>query len=480
MSSGRPRRPTARYRSLAPRRPPRRVGAGEPGLPAAGRRPSPGSRAAAGRSVRGGVAHPLSEEGELRDPTAPAEPSPAPLELYAWEQSLDTTSLEELESVHRSADRDWLDALFRASPALGEVARLATCHRVELFLVSSSEPAAQRFAHKLPGRPAAWKARTGRDAIRHLFRVASGHGSLADGEKEIRLQVRSAGGASLCRLPRPVLREIFGAAADAADSVAPEVAPERSIAAVAASELLRLLPGPRRRVLVIGAGIVGRQVVEALAGRVEVTMAYRSRPPDPGFLRATHSRAVPIAALPKELRRADGVVTAAKSGDRCLGPEDLVSDRDLVLVDLGVPRNVDPSVRRSPRVRLIDLEALHESVRAPLATREDPALARLTEECGDRWEARALQPWIDTVRRQAESVRRSEIAVAREFLGRLTPDQEQALDRLTRRLVSRLLLASTERLRTLPPGAEGDRFRQFALELLRVRNGAPDPLPGRG
>jgi glutamyl-tRNA reductase len=71
------------------------------------------------------------------------------------------------------------------------------------------------------------------------------------------------------------------------------------------------------------------------------------------------------------------------------------------------------------------------------------------------------------VRRGAEEARSSELAIARRYLGELSTEQEIAVERLTRRLVERLLRSPTDVLREVPPGPEGDRLRRFALELLR-------------
>ena len=79
-------------------------------------------------------------------------------------------------------------------------------------------------------------------------------------------------------------------------------------------------------------------------------------------------------------------------------------------------------------------------------------------------------PWVDAWLRSAENVRQSELANARRYWGNLTPEQERAIDRLTHRLVTRLLVPPSRRFRSLPPGPDGDRERRLAFELLR-----PDP-----
>lgn len=396
-------------------------------------------------------------------------PEPTCLQLFGLEFSLATAPLDALDTVSRSLDRDRLEAWFPLCTETEEVALLATCHRVELLIVAHSSEEVDRWRRLLPGDQRSWRLRSGREVVRHLFRVAAGRESLAVGEREVRLQVRAAGRSTQSRHPRPILRELFHRAADAADEVAPLVPISCSIAAVAATRVLELAGRPFPRVLVLGAGTVGRQVAELLASSARVTLMYRRRPPDESFLRVTGARAVRSDTLAEELAVSDAVVTAAKSGDRCLGPADLPPDHPLLLVDLGVPRNIDPAVRGTPNVRLIDLENLRSaSVTAtPSPSDDDAALDTLANRFCDRLDVLALEPWIAAVRRSAEEVREAELTNARAFLGPLSAEQEVAMERLTRRLVARILLPSTEKLRAIPAGPEGDRLRRFALELLR-------------
>jgi glutamyl-tRNA reductase len=397
---------------------------------------------------------------------------PRPLDLYGLEFSLETASLDALDAVARDFDRNRLAEWFDLRTETEEVALLTTCHRVELLLVSRSAQEVERWKSILPGEPSSWRPRCGREVVRHLFRVAAGRESLAVGEREVRLQVRGAGSTTLSRHPRPLLRELFRRAAEAADEVSPSVPASCSIAAVASTRVLELAGRSFPRVLVLGAGAVGRQVAELLAPAARVTLIYRRSPPDERFLRSTGARAARIETLSEELAVSDAVITAAKSGDRCLGPADLPRDHPLVLVDLGVPRNIDPAVRGTPNLRLIDLEGLRSYAQSIASSALDSvALDALADRFWERLQTLTLEPWIDAIRRSVEAVRASELANARTFLGSLSPEQEVAIERLTRRLVARILLSPTERLRLVPPGADGDRMRRFALELLR-----PAPL----
>ena len=396
---------------------------------------------------------------------------PPPLSLFGLEFSLNTASLDALEEVVRSVTAERVAGWFAREVGLEAVAVLTTCHRVEFGLLASSEEALDRWRQLLPGERDRWRVRTGREAVRHLYRVAAGLESLAVGEVEVRQQVRSAATSVLSRHPRPVLRDLYAGAARSAEEAGPTAGPARSIASIAAARLMALVGTEEPRVLVIGSGTVGQQLVQSLAPRAHVTIAYHQRPPEEGFLRAMGARAVPLDQLSAEVAASDAIVTAAKFGNHGLRAADLPQGRPLLLIDLGVPRNIDPGVRALPNVRLVDLEELH----ALPGSRDDASVLtrrvdRLADRYADRVERLLLEPWVDAIRRTAEEVRRVELARARDYLGVLDPEQELAIDQLTRRLVARLLLAPTERLRALPPGPEGDLGRRVAVELLH-------PLP---
>ena len=373
--------------------------------------------------------------------------------------------MDALESVARAVTRAEVEAWFSQRAEIEEVALLSTCHRIELVLLARRAEAVEEWRSLLPGARSSWKLREDLDVVRHVYRVAAGRESLAVGEAEVARQVRAAAHGIESRHPRPVLRELFESAADTASEIA--TATPLSIAAVASEHLKRLLPRGQPRVLVVGSGIVGRQVVECLSSCARLTVVYHQRPPDPTFLRAHGARAVPLDRLGDELATTDAVVTAAKFGDHGLRASDLPTGRPLVLVDLGMPRNIDPDVRALPNVRLVDLEELHSHPAIGAAGASEARLDAAANRCAERLQVLLFEPWIDTFRRAAEEVRRAELATARSYLGTLGPDQEIAVDRLTRRLVARLLLAPTERIRSLPPGPEGEIRRRWAVELLR-------------
>jgi glutamyl-tRNA reductase len=422
------------------------------------------------------VAHavPVPEDPGPQPSTTGRGSMTTPLMLAGLEFSLDTASLDALETVTRAVTKAQVAEWFDRYRGTEEVALLSTCHRVEILLLVRSLDEVDRWRDVLPGRRGSWRSRDGREAVHHLFRVAAGRESLAVGEGEVRHQVRAAERSILSRHPRPVLRDLFVGAVGTAEEVRPSVPLSCSIASIAASRLLDLVGRSDPHVLVVGSGTVGRQVAECLAPFARVTLVFHQRSPDETFLRATGARAVPLDRLGEALAGSDAVVTAAKFGNHGLHASELPRDRPLVLVDLGVPRNVDPGVQELPNVRLIDLAELHARTGgSPSMHADDRRVEELAEKHSDRLERLLLEPWIGDYRRAAEAVRRSELDRARPFLGALDPAQWIAVERLTQRLVARLLSSPTERIRSLPPGPDGDALRRLAIELLRLPSADP-------
>ncbi len=393
-------------------------------------------------------------------------------ELVGVEVSLATGPLQDLERTVAAIPSDRLAGLFDATPELLELVALRTCHRMELWAWTASPTTSLAALQELVPSGVPCRRLIGTEALRHLYRVTAGLESIAVGEREVRDQVRLAAGRVLTRQPRPVLRPIFLGAAEAVDRILPSVPASRSIAALAAAKVLEESPVPFPRVLIAGSGVVGSEAAELLASSGRLTILYRTRPPDEGFLRATGARAAPWSALADELRLADAVILATKSGDRLLGPETLYGrDRPLLVVDLGMPRNAAPSLGARPHVRLIDLDGLRPRARPPGAPPVEAEVDRAADEGEVAVRAHALEAWVDEFRRAVEDKRREILDAAAPFLGPLTAEQQLAVDRLTRRLATQLTHGPTRGLRSLPSGAAGDELREWLLAWLPPPDG---------
>jgi glutamyl-tRNA reductase len=222
-----------------------------------------------------------------------------------------------------------------------------------------------------------------------------------------------------------------------------------------------------RRVLVLGSGKMcahaGRRLVEA--GAAATVVAGRRLESAERLAAALGGRAVPPAALAAELPRHDVVVTGTACPltliDRAMAEASMRERRGLpqLLVDIALPRDVDPEVRKVPGVFLYDLDDLRAVAEANARERrrEAGAAERVVEQAVDAYAAEDAEraPVLGRLRRRAEEIRRDELARARKGLGALTAEQEAAIEAATRAIVNKLLHAPTAHLREL--GRAGDQ-----------------------
>ena len=284
-----------------------------------------------------------------------------------------------------------LDELRRCA-AEAEAVILSTCNRVEVVAFSDRDAGLaagiERFLaafHRVPRRrlgPHLYRL-LGRDAIAHVFRVAASLDSMVPGESQILAQVKEAyqsaaragaTGKHLNALFQQALRA--GKRVHAETDIARHKVSVSSVAVDLARETLGDLS--RRTVLVLGAGETGKlalkSLVEAGVGAVVVTSrtAARSR----SLAKALGGKAVPWKELGARLAEADLVLVSTASRDFLLSRETIANtmacrrECPLVVIDIAVPRNVDPAVAGVPGVRLFNIDDLERIVAENLGRRE--------------------------------------------------------------------------------------------------------------
>ena len=412
--------------------------------------------------------------------TTPGTPSIAPNVLgidaiRSLSISHRTAALAELERLAlSSADQAELRERLRS---LGiEAVVLCTCNRTELYWVSRGDGDDRAVEHALfsriapADRPAAdrFLRGSGVEAARHLFRVAGGLESLVVGESEILGQLREAidraeredaAGFFLAGLFRAALR--FGASARQETRIG-------AGALSVASAAVRLLA--RRHddlgactVVVVGAGLTGLKVARHLRADGVGRLALLNR-----TLERAREAAADVAAeagsldeLPAWLERADVVVAAVQTETPLLTPERLAlalrarAERPLTLVDLSLPRAIDPACATVAAVSLHDLSGLEQIVTANRERREheiprvEAVLERELLVFAAGFRESAARPLLAELRHHAERIRLEELSA-----GRDAGIDAGMLDRITRRLVDRLLHAPSLALRqggTLDP-----------------------------
>ncbi|MGD0439820.1 MAG: glutamyl-tRNA reductase [Acidimicrobiales bacterium] len=323
-------------------------------------------------------------------------------------------------------------------------------------------------------------------AVSHLFEVAAGIDSPVLGEGEVLRQVKSA--AELARREQAadrVLVPLFRHAVEAGKRVRTETAIAQgttSIAhaavALAAGRLEGGLAG--RSVLVIGAGEMGAGFSKALAlapGPARVVVANRSAERATALAAKSGAAAVGLAKLDEELGRADVVLTSTAAPDLVLDAARVGRTmqqrpgRSLLVVDVAVPRDVDPAVADIDGVSLLDVEDVRRFAEAQMSTRraEIPAVRAMLDEELERYRAsataRSAAPVVAALRNRAEAIRRAELDRQRARLDALGPEAREMVELVTQRTVAKLLHEPTVRLKDAAGSPRGERLAEALRSL---------------
>jgi glutamyl-tRNA reductase len=385
-------------------------------------------------------------------------------------------------------------AFLRASSRARAVAVLSTCQRTEAYATWPGEPdqpallAALALDRGIPHSVLRPVARTyrGEAAARHLLRVASGLESFVLGETEIAGQVRAAAGISRAAGNGDVeLERLLDAAISASRKRQRRtsiLAATRSVASVAVDAVTASSGGTLtgKRLLVVGAGQVAAVVVaRATELGAVVTVCNRTRRSADRFATAG-ATVFDIRDLAKCLAASDIAVLATTAPQPLVDARILRSARaadagPLVLVDLSMPRNVDPAARALPWVRLIDLADLRSGGLSDAGDLVDDLAA--TEEIIDtelrrylRWLAgRSAAAALHRMRSGAEDIAREELA---RTAGELPADVRSSLERVLLKTVRRLVHKPTLELRAAVAADDGG--------LVNVLAGLFDATPPSG
>ena len=408
----------------------------------------------------------------------------APIELL---ERLAFTDDELTKAYRRVLDQDGVE----------EAVILSTCNRVEVTADVSSYHggflALKRLLAESHGvDPEALAdplySHYEQEAADHLFAVAAGLDSMVLGETQIHAQVRDA----LRRAEReeaagPRLKALFHAASRAGRRVRAETgigaAPDAfvGLGADLATEALDGLQG--RGVVVVGAGQMAALAVKHLRRRGvgSVRILNRSAEHARSLADRTNASFGDLGALPEALAGADLAVSATGAAGAVIDGHAVSArgGRPLVLVDLAVPRDVDPSVSDIDGVTLIDIATIRERLSAhDERTAEEIAHAQeIVDEEVRRYAIRrrsdALAPVITALRARGEDVLRGELTRHASRLSDLTPDERAAVEQLARGIVAKLLHDPIVSLKERSePGTEGAHAKLLA-ELLGIE------LPGQ-
>jgi len=360
-------------------------------------------------------------------------------------------------------------------PGIREGLILSTCNRVELVTLQDNPPATEtnktdllRFLHEYfavpPNdiQPHLYEFRE-REAVRHLFRVASSLDSMVVGEPQILGQVKES---------YTVAREV-GAVSSTLDgllqrafTVAKKVRSETqigsssvSIASVAvdlAEKIFGSLDG--KTVLLVGAGkmseLAARHLIQQ--GAASILVANRTQSKAEKIAAdfsspAVYTEAIPFDHLYDLADRADIVITSTGAPQQLFGRShgqhflQRRRNRPMFFIDIAVPRDVDPRMNEVEGCFVYDIDDLQQVAAAHLADRSREAAAaeiivsREVEKYQQRLHSLDAVPAILALQQNAEAIREAELARAAKRLADLTPEQQAAVEALTRSLTAKLL-----------------------------------------
>jgi glutamyl-tRNA reductase len=385
-----------------------------------------------------------------------------------------------------------------------EAVAISTCNRTEVYLVAGdaveAESAALASMSRQAGvRPtelmqAVYSLRDD-DAARHLFEVAAGLDSMIVGEAEVQGQVKRAYELALVEgVTGPISNRLFRDALAAGKRARTETGISRSHVSVSsvAVELARTTLGEleSRTVLVIGAGANGELTARALHERGVQTVFVANRRYDRaiGLAQRFGGEAVRFDDMLPKLIEADIVVSSTASPHQIVGREELAEvmqergGRPLLVIDIAVPRDIDPDVRELPGATLYDMDDLQREVARNLGSREAEARrarAIVAEEVERfaQWRASLdVVPTISALRARGDEIVEDVLQENAHRWTSLSDEDRERVELLARAVVSRLLHEPTLRLKGASVDGESYVYVQALRELFGLE---PDggPLP---
>jgi len=376
---------------------------------------------------------------------------------------------------------------------VGEVVVLSTCNRTEVYAVAERFHGAYQDIRNFLSEMAFVAPEEfldhlyvhyDREAIRHLFSVAAGVDSAVIGEAEILGQVRSAWQHAQAEgATGPVLNLLFRHAVETGKRARTDTDIARGTASMShaavemAADRLGSLAG--RRVLILGAGDMAEGMASALldAGVDGVSVSNRTWRKARTLADRVGGQAVRLSDLSTALVEVDLMLTSTGASVPVVERDDFAPvmeerhGRPLLIVDIAVPRDVDPAVRSLPGVTVLDMDDLRQwaQVGRDRRTKEVAAVAGIVHDEIERFlaatSARSAAPLVSALHRRAEELRAAELERFRSRLDGLDERQRTAVEALTRGLMAKVLHEPTVKLKALAGTPTGDRLAEAMRQL---------------
>jgi glutamyl-tRNA reductase len=392
-----------------------------------------------------------------------------------------------------------LDELYR-SESISEVMALSTCNRIEVYAeVAWFHPAVADISTVLArlGGMAVQElgehlyVKFAEGAAEHLFQVAAGLDSMVVGESQILGQLRSAysTGTEALTVGR-VLHEATQTALRVGKRVHTETDIDRAGASVVSVALERAAQAvgdlAGKRVVILGAGSMGAlagATLRRVCGDVPLDVVVINRGPERAerLAEILNGRAAPLGVLADEIAAADVLVSSTGATGSVVEVSDVLarSGRPLAILDLALPRDVDPAVAGLPDVHYIDLEALRSSGPTVSDDEVSAAMTIVAAELGGYLHAQqalAVAPTVTALRARAAQVVDSELLRLDGRLPGMEPELRAEVAAAVRRAVDKVLHAPTVRVKQLASTPEGNSYAAALRELFDLDPAGPDAV----
>jgi len=416
------------------------------------------------------------------------------MQLFTLGINHQTAPVAMRERVAFAAERTQsaLSELVKCKP-VREAAILSTCNRTEIYCAAGEPGQALDWLagyHTMDSgelKPHVYTFPQG-DAVRHAFRVAAGLDSMVLGEPQILGQMKDAmRAAQAAGTLGSLLSKLFQRSFAVAKEVRTNTAIGANVVSMAAAAVRlaeRIFPNVAdQKVLFIGAGQMVELTATHFASRHPRSMAFANRTLE----RAEHlaqrfcGRALMLRELPDHLHEFDIIVSCTASSLPILGKGTMERatrqrrHRPVFMVDLAVPRDIEPEVAELDDIFLYTVDDLADLVREGMDARQS-AVAQaeviIESQVGNflHWmKARESVPLIRQLRETAEEARRNEVDRAARLLAR-GDDPQAVLEALSHGLTNKLLHAPTQALNQTEDGDEGLRELVARLYHLRARD----------
>lgn len=387
-------------------------------------------------------------------------------------------------------------AALRHTPGVQESVILSTCNRVEIAVTADDEVDVQstlaEFLAKTRQVDPQWLCQflyyhQEKDAIRHLFRVAASLDSMVLGEPQILGQMKDAydvakSQGTVSGFLDTVMTRAFGVAKRVRTET--EIGQNAVSISYAAVELARQIFGSLRgkKVILIGAGKMSELAARHLerSGVSEIAVTNRSPERAQAMAELFRGRIVEYQNFVSTLPEMDMVIASTGAPHFILTRDEMKRvigarrNRPMFLIDIAVPRNIEPSVNELDNVFLYDIDDLHTAVEQNRKGREHEAqaaeriVADEVERTLTRLRAREMGPVIVSLQQQLEAVCAGELERVRSKLSELTPQQQEAVEALMRGIVNKVAHGPIAELRRQASEPGGHQAIEVIRRVFRI------------